>query len=73
MAFAVLGLVAGMPVIDEWIRNRYIYHVPLAILATGLEIFSIVFMAIGLILDSIAYQDKRNFEIQMLRKCQGSA
>jgi glycosyltransferase involved in cell wall biosynthesis len=64
--FAILGLIAGVPVIEEWINERYIRHLPLAILATGLEVVAIVLMAIGLILDSITYQDKRNFERQLL-------
>lgn len=65
--FAVMGLLAGIPVIEEWISSRYISHVPLAILATGLEIVAIIFVAIGLILDSVTNQDKRNFERQLLR------
>jgi glycosyltransferase involved in cell wall biosynthesis len=68
MLLALLGLIAGIPVIDEWIRERYIRHVPLAILATGLEIIAIVLASIGLILDSITYQDKRNFEKEMLKQ-----
>lgn len=64
--FFILGLIAGIPVIEEWVNERYIRHLPLAILATGLEVVAIVFMAIGLILDSIAHQDKRNFELHIL-------
>ncbi len=64
--FAGFGLIAGIPVINDWVRDRYIQHVPLAILATGLEILALVFAAIGLILDSITYQDKRNFERRLL-------
>lgn len=64
--FALLGLLAGIPVIDEWVRDRYVHRVPLAILATGMEIFAIVFAAIGIILDSITHQDKRNFERELL-------
>lgn len=60
--FTLLGLLAGMPVINDWVTERYIHHIPLAILATGLEIIAIVLAAIGLILDSITHQDKRNFE-----------
>lgn len=66
--FATLALIAGIPVIDEWVRVRYISHVPLAILATGLGIFAIVLAAIGLILDSITHQDKSNFERDILRR-----
>lgn len=62
-----LGLIAGIPVITEFFRDGYVSHIPLAILATGLGIISIVLLAIGLILDSITYQDKRNFERDLLR------
>jgi glycosyltransferase involved in cell wall biosynthesis len=67
LVFSVLGLLAGIPVMEDWIRERYIHHVPLAILAAGLEIVAIVLLAIGLILDSIAHQDKRIFERELLR------
>lgn len=65
IAAACLGLIAAMPVFDDWIRERYIYHVPLAILATGLELVAIVLAAVGLILDSIAHQEKRRFEREL--------
>lgn len=65
---AMLGLLAGIPVFDDWIREGYIYHVPLAILATGLELVAIVLAAIGLILDSFSHQDKRNFERDLLSR-----
>lgn len=68
LLFALLGFVAGMPVLEEWIRARYISRVPLAILATGLGIVAVVLAAVGLILDSITHQDKRNFERQLLGK-----
>jgi len=64
----ILGLIAGAPVIDDWIRHRYIYHVPSAVLAAGLEIIAIVLLAVGLILDSIAHQDKRIFERDLLQQ-----
>ncbi len=69
--FALLGLIAGIPVIEDWINERYIRHVPLAILATGLEIIAIILTAIGLILDSITNQDKRNFERELLGLIKG--
>jgi len=64
--FALLGLISGIPVFQDWIRERYIHHVPLAILATGLETVAVVLAAVGMILDSITYQDKRNFERELL-------
>lgn len=64
--FAILSMIAGYPVIEDWISFRYIHHVPLAILATGLAIIAIVLTAMGLILDSIAYQARWSFEHQLL-------
>ena len=63
---ALGGLAAGIPVLQEWITERYIHRVPLALLATGLEIVAIVLAAIGLILDSITQQDRRKFERDLL-------
>lgn len=68
LLFALFGLIAALPVFNDWIRERYVYHVPLAVLATGLEIVAIVMAAIGLILDSITHQDKRRFEIELLNR-----
>lgn len=65
---ACAGLLAAVPVMQDWFRERYIHHVPLAILATGLEIVAIVLAAVGLILDSITQQDKRRFERQLLQQ-----
>lgn len=66
--FCLAGLLAAVPVFDDWIRERYIYHVPLAILATGLEVVAVLTMGIGLTLDSITDQDKRNFERDLLNR-----
>lgn len=67
IVFMALGLAAGIPVIEEWIQYQFIYRVPLAILATGLGIISIMLIAVGLILDLIAHQDKLNFERSLLK------
>jgi glycosyltransferase involved in cell wall biosynthesis len=64
--FSLAGLIAGLPVILEYIDTHYINHIPLAILATGLEVTSIIFIAIGLILDSMVNQERRNFERDLL-------
>lgn len=62
------GMLAALPVFNDWVRDQFIHHVPLAILATGLEIVAILMLAIGLILDAIAHQDKRSFERELLSK-----
>jgi glycosyltransferase involved in cell wall biosynthesis len=65
--FAIMGLIAAVPVINDWVREQYIHHVPLAILATGLELVAVAMGSIGLILDSISQQDRRHFELELLR------
>lgn len=67
VAFGLLGLLAGTPVLEEWIRTQYINRIPLAILASGLEVIAIIMVAIGLILDSIAHQSKQDYERALLR------
>ncbi|MBU0587307.1 MAG: glycosyltransferase family 2 protein [Gammaproteobacteria bacterium] len=68
LIFLLLGLLLGLPVLEEWARTRYINRVPLAILATGVEIIAVVLAAVGLILDSIVHQDKRAFERELLHE-----
>lgn len=64
--FAFSGLIIGMPVVTEWLETGYIYHVPSAILATGLEVISVILGAIGLILNAITMQNKQDFERALL-------
>lgn len=66
MLFFLAGLLAAWPVIQDWIQYQYIRHVPLAILATGLEIVAVSTFGVGLILDSIVYQKRLADERQIL-------
>lgn len=64
---AFVGLLIGIPVIQDWIQHQYIYRVPLAILAASVEVLALILMGIGLNLDSITHQQKLNFELQLLK------
>lgn len=66
LLFGLAGLWAGLPVIQDWIEFQYIHHVPLAILATGLEIIAVLSLGIGVILDSIVHQQRLDYEWQIL-------
>jgi glycosyltransferase involved in cell wall biosynthesis len=66
LAFFLAGLAAGMPVLSDWIRFKYIYHVPLAVLATGCEIVAVVMLAIGLVLDSLVHLQRMAYERELL-------
>jgi glycosyltransferase involved in cell wall biosynthesis len=67
LIISCLGFFAAIPVLNDWITTHYILHIPMAILATGLEILASLTLIVGLILDSIAYHDRRNFEKAMLK------
>ena len=62
--FFIAGAGLGLEPIMEFMEFRYIYKVPSAILATGLMVFSLLFFAIGLILDTIVMYEKFNFEMR---------
>jgi hypothetical protein len=64
----VFALAASVPVFADWFRYQYIYHVPLAILAAASVVVSTVLMAIGLVLDGIAHENRRRFETALLRE-----
>lgn len=68
--FAFFGLLAGLPVLDDWLRYQYIHHVPLSILAVGLELTAMILGAVALILDSIVHEDRRNFEARLLARAE---
>jgi glycosyltransferase involved in cell wall biosynthesis len=68
-AFMLLfALAASVPVFADWFRYQYIYHVPLAILAAASVVVSTVLVAIGLILDGFAHENRRRFEAALLRE-----
>lgn len=60
-----LSILCGAPVIYEFIQTRFIAHIPLAILATGLALVSALTFAIGVILDSIIRINKQNYELTL--------
>lgn len=66
LAFLGSGLLAGTPVILEFIATRYVAHVPLAILSTGLVVLSLVSFAIGIILDSMAKIHRTEYELRWI-------
>jgi len=63
----VFAFAASIPVFADWFRYHYIYHVPLAILAAASVVVSTVLVAIGLILDGMAHENRRRFETALLR------
>lgn len=59
--FLIASLVIGIPVIMEYVREAYVYRVPSAILAAILGAIGIILFNTGIILDTIAQNDKKNW------------
>lgn len=70
LLFSFLGFVSSVPVMVDWFEHRYIYHVPLAILAASLEIVAIMLVGIGLMLDAIAHHHCMEYERKLLERSQ---
>lgn len=65
--FLILGLVAGVPVIVEYVQTSFVTRVPSAILAVGLVMLSMLSFACGLILDTVAGTHRKQFELELIR------
>ena len=59
------GAAAGWVVIDEFLKTRYITHVPLAIFAVGSVLVSFLLWGVGLILDTINRRFEEVFDVQI--------
>ncbi|MDE7064393.1 MAG: hypothetical protein K2O70_02840, partial [Desulfovibrionaceae bacterium] len=62
LLLALFGVLIGIPVIMEYMQYQYIYKIPTAILATGLEGLAVTLFSVGLILDALAYQRRMETE-----------
>jgi hypothetical protein len=56
---------AGAFPIADYIRIRWVMHVPLAILATGLDMLAALALVCGFILDTIVRYDREQFFLRM--------
>ena len=65
---SIAGLVIAIPVLMDWYKYKFIYHLPLALLATGLEVVSMILLSIGLVLDSISYHEKQKITLSVLKE-----
>lgn len=65
--FCVSGLVAAVPVVQEWLQLQYITRIPLAVLAASLEIVAFLLLAVGIILDSLSHHEQHRAELHYLK------
>jgi glycosyltransferase involved in cell wall biosynthesis len=66
LIFFITALISAIPVFNDWISHQFIYHVPLAILSMGLMLTSLITFSLALMLDAIVFQEKMNYEHQLL-------
>lgn len=65
LIFCLLGLVAGVPVIWEFIQTGLVPRMPSALLAVALLVVGILAFASGLILDTVVKGTRKEYELQV--------
>lgn len=66
VAFATAALAAGAFPVMEYLHTGKILHIPLAILASGLSILSMLSFSVAVILDGLAAGQRFNHALQLL-------
>ena len=64
--FFLLSILSGIPVIQEYVHTGIVLHLPLAVLSASIMILSMISLSIGIILDSIRFQNQINFELRLM-------
>lgn len=67
MLFLILGLIVGVPVIAEFVQTSYVSKVPSAMLAVGLVMCGVLSFVVGLILDTVAENHRKEWEIEVYK------
>lgn len=65
LLFLVLGLIAGIPVIAEFTVTHLVERFPTALLAVALVLCGALSLTIGLVLDTVAKNNRKQWEISV--------
>ena len=65
LLFCVLGLVAGVPVIAEFLATGLVPKLPSALLAVALVFIGLLSLTCGLILDTVVKGTRKQYELQV--------
>lgn len=65
LVLCIIGLIIGLPVISEFIQTGLVPRLPSALLATGFIFLGALSFATGLILDTIAKNERKQWEISV--------
>lgn len=72
LLFAVVGLVLGVPVILEFMDTGLVPRLPTAVLAAALMFLCALSLATGLVLDTVAKVDRKQWELAVYRETRRS-
>ena len=65
LVLCIIGLIIGLPVISDFIQTGLVPRLPSALLATGFIFLGALSFATGIILDTIAKNDRKQWEISV--------
>lgn len=72
LLFVLLGLIVGVPVIVEFSNTGLVERLPSALLAVALIICGVLSVTAGLILDTVAKSDRRQWELSVYERYYGA-
>lgn len=67
LLFVILGLVAGIPVIAEFTVTHLVERFPTALLAVALILCGALALTVGLVLDTVAKNNRKQWELMVYR------
>lgn len=67
LVLVALGLLAGLPVVGDWLETGLVPRLPSAVLAIALVLCGALSATAGLILDTVAKSHRRQWELEVYR------
>ena len=65
LVLVALGLLAGLPVVGDWLETGLVPRLPSAVLAIALVLCGALSATAGLILDTVAKSHRRQWELSV--------
>lgn len=68
LLFFILGLICGLPIIIEYFKTGLVLRLPTALLAVAFMFMAGLALATGMILDSVAKMERKEWELSVYRE-----
>ena len=72
LVLVALGLLAGLPVVGDWLETGLVPRLPSAVLAIALVLCGALSATAGLILDTVAKSHRRQWELSVYQVMEDS-